>query len=181
MGWSGKEHCDAKVGRIHLALRMRLPTMSPKFNYSFKLSHSTSSTSSPSTSVAMEDQDEEGDRLLGEKLISPEGPNRQRLYTSIAIVITILNIILFSVSIALFSVTTSKTTQLNIELRQASTYSKEKWWQRQLYCELRLKCPHRSHLRQTGSGDDAKKSSRHIVSSKRGCFNRTRVAKPSRR
>ncbi|KAI1208022.1 uncharacterized protein F4807DRAFT_462113 [Annulohypoxylon truncatum] len=78
---------------------------------------------SPSSSFTMEEQDEEAERLLREKPELRKGPNRCRLRISVAILLTIINIVLFSISLALFSAARGQRNRLNAELRQASTHS----------------------------------------------------------
>ncbi|KAI1652891.1 hypothetical protein F4813DRAFT_376543 [Daldinia decipiens] len=70
----------------------------------------------------MEDKEEEVEGLLGENLLANESKWR-RLPTNATLIITILNIIMFLISLALFSASLSHRSQLNFELRQASTYS----------------------------------------------------------
>ncbi|KAL7629514.1 hypothetical protein AAE478_001035 [Parahypoxylon ruwenzoriense] len=76
---------------------------------------------SPSSSFAIGDEEAEG--LLGEKSLPQRGSNRQHVWTRTTIAITVVNVVLFSISLALFSVSWIRRTQLNAELRQASTYS----------------------------------------------------------
>ncbi|KAI1452641.1 hypothetical protein F4805DRAFT_470695 [Annulohypoxylon moriforme] len=101
--------------------------MSSKLTYVSELSSEKETSNefilSPSSSLTMEDQDEEAERLLSEKSEIRKEPKRSRLWTSVAILITIMNIVLFSISLALFSAARSQKSQLNAELRQASTYS----------------------------------------------------------
>ncbi|KAI1105459.1 hypothetical protein F4804DRAFT_128701 [Jackrogersella minutella] len=78
--------------------------------------------SSPS-SFTMKDQNEEAEGLLSEDPELRKGPKRHHLWTSAAILLTITNIVLFVISLTLFSASRSRNTQLNAELRQASTYS----------------------------------------------------------
>ncbi|KAI1382004.1 hypothetical protein F4677DRAFT_439808 [Hypoxylon crocopeplum] len=79
--------------------------------------------SSPSSSLTIGDQGEEIEMLLSEKSLARKGSNQQRLYSSVAVIITILNIIMFSISLALFVASRSHEILLNAELRQTSTYS----------------------------------------------------------
>lgn len=71
--------------------------------------------------------DEEGEKLLGETL-----PTRRQLAqrhsgrhssTYVTIVITLVNIIIFLISLGLFVASRGPKSQLNAELRRVSTYS----------------------------------------------------------
>ncbi|KAI1764522.1 hypothetical protein GGR53DRAFT_307704 [Hypoxylon sp. FL1150] len=96
--------------------------MGSKFTYA--AAHSSTSDdsfASPSSTFAIED--EEAETLLNEKQQRGKDDVRRRLWTSSTIVITILNILIFLISLALFVASRSQTTPLNAELRQASTYS----------------------------------------------------------
>ncbi|XDG10127.1 hypothetical protein ABKA04_009742 [Annulohypoxylon sp. FPYF3050] len=101
--------------------------MASKFTYAPEPSAKTKTPDdfiiSPSSSFIMKDQDEEAETLLSEKSELRKGPNRCYLWTSVAVLITITNIVFFSISLALFSAARSQKSPLNAELRQASTYS----------------------------------------------------------
>ncbi|KAI0148052.1 hypothetical protein F4776DRAFT_295276 [Hypoxylon sp. NC0597] len=80
-------------------------------------------TPSPSSSFTMDERDEEAETLLsGKQELRPQ-PKRRRLWTIASIGITVLNVALFSSSLAMLSASWSQKEQLNAELRQASTYS----------------------------------------------------------
>ncbi|KAK6954797.1 hypothetical protein Daesc_004766 [Daldinia eschscholtzii] len=70
----------------------------------------------------MGDKEEEAEGLLGEESL-PNKSIRRPLFTRTAFIITIINIIVFFTSLALFVISFSQRYQLNFELRQASTYS----------------------------------------------------------
>lgn len=101
----------------------------PKFTYSaVRWSRDGASDellASPSSTFTIEDiEDEEANSLLSEKSQQGKDFVRPRRWTSSTVVITVLNIAIFLISLALFVASRSQTTTLlNAELRQASTYS----------------------------------------------------------
>ncbi|KAI1134478.1 hypothetical protein F5Y05DRAFT_205890 [Hypoxylon sp. FL0543] len=80
-------------------------------------------TLSLSSSFTMEDRDEEAETLLSEKSELRLPPKRHHLWKIVIVTITVLNVVLFSVSLAMFSASRIQKARFNMELRQASTYS----------------------------------------------------------